>query len=184
MQAHHETYRKFWAWSDAAVDQAMLSGSLHTVFGWHVHVDENPNPRSLRNFPMQANGAEMLRLACCLATECGIEVCAPVHDAVLICAPLDRLGTRHRPHARPHGRGVAGHLDGFELRTDCPDETDELGEPVPFPHIIRHPRRYMDKRGAVMWERVIGLVAQRQATSTDRWPNGSQSQARQAYRPV
>jgi len=40
---------------------------------------------------MQANGAEMLRLACCLATERGVEVCAPVHDAVLICAPLDRL---------------------------------------------------------------------------------------------
>ena len=91
LQAHHETYRKFWLWSDAAVDQAMLFGSLHTVLGWHVHVDDNPNPRSLRNFPMQANGAEMLRLACCLATECGIEVCAPVHDAVLICAPLDRL---------------------------------------------------------------------------------------------
>ena len=40
---------------------------------------------------MQANGAEMLRLACCLATERGIEVCAPVHDAVLIAAPLYRL---------------------------------------------------------------------------------------------
>lgn len=30
-------------------------------------------------------------LACCLATEAGVEVCAPVHDAVLICAPVDRL---------------------------------------------------------------------------------------------
>lgn len=38
---------------------------------------------------MQANGAEMLRLACCFGTERGIEICAPVHDAVLICAPLD-----------------------------------------------------------------------------------------------
>src|SRR5262249_42941209 len=84
LQAHRETYRRFWAWSDAAVDRAMLFGSLHTVLGWHVHVDENPNPRSLRNFVMQGNGAEMLRLACCLATERGIEVCAPVHDAVLI----------------------------------------------------------------------------------------------------
>jgi DNA polymerase I len=45
----------------------------------------------LRNFPAQANAAEMLRLACCLTTEAGIEVCAPVHDAMLICAPLDRL---------------------------------------------------------------------------------------------
>ena len=71
----------FWSWSDAAVDSAILTGSLHTVFGWHLHVGEKSNPRSLRNFPMQANGAEMLRLACCLATERGIEVCAPVHDA-------------------------------------------------------------------------------------------------------
>ena len=68
----------------AAVDTAMLGRPLHTVFGWRVHVGENSNPRALRNFPMQANGAEMLRIACCLTTERGIEVCAPVHDAVLI----------------------------------------------------------------------------------------------------
>ena len=82
LRAHRETYRVFWEWSDAAVDFAMLTGFLHTVFGWHVHVGENPNPRSLRNFPMQANGAEMMRIAACLATERGIEVCAPVHDAI------------------------------------------------------------------------------------------------------
>jgi hypothetical protein len=34
LRAHHETYRKFWAWSDAAVDHAVLTGSLSTVFGW------------------------------------------------------------------------------------------------------------------------------------------------------
>ena len=49
------------------------------------------NPRTLFNFPMQANGAEMLRLACSLATEHGVEVCAPVHDAMLIHAPTDKL---------------------------------------------------------------------------------------------
>ena len=80
----------FWRWSDAAVDHAMLTGSLHTVLAGGSRCRRNRTPRSLRNFPMQANGAEMLRLACCLATERGIEVCAPVHDAVLICAPLDR----------------------------------------------------------------------------------------------
>ena len=88
LQAHRETFRTFWRWNDAAVDYAILTGSLHTVFGWHIHMGEDPNPRSLRNFPMQANGAELLRLACCFATERGIQVCAPVHDAVLICAPL------------------------------------------------------------------------------------------------
>jgi DNA polymerase I len=118
LRAHHETYRPFWRWSDAAVNYAMVYGLLHTVFGWHVHVGENTNPRSLRNFPMQANGAEMLRLACCLATERGVEVCAPVHDAVLICAPLDRLDadvTGMRMAMAEASRIVLG---GFELRTD------------------------------------------------------------------
>jgi hypothetical protein len=40
---------------------------------------------------MQANGAEMIKLASCLGTEREIEISAPVHDALLIAAPLDRL---------------------------------------------------------------------------------------------
>jgi DNA polymerase I-like protein with 3'-5' exonuclease and polymerase domains len=144
LRLHRETYRVFWRWSDAAVDYAMLTGSLHTVFGWRVQVSANSNERSLRNFPMQANGAEMLRLACCLATEGGIEVCAPVHDALLICAPLDRLAVeveRMRDMMRQASRIV---LDGFELGTDAA--------------VVRYPDRYMDERGIVMWERVMTLV--------------------------
>jgi hypothetical protein len=94
---------------------------------------------------MQANGAEMLRLACCLATERGVPVCAPVHDAVVICAPLERLDAevvRMREAMAEASRIVLG---GFELHTDVT--------------LIRYPDRYMDvERGKVMWDRVIGLV--------------------------
>ena len=34
IRLHQETYRVFWRWSDAAVDHAMLLGSIGTVFGW------------------------------------------------------------------------------------------------------------------------------------------------------
>jgi DNA polymerase-1 len=148
LRAHRETYRTFWRWSDAAVDHAMLHGSLHTVFGWHVHVGENPNPRSLRNFPMQANGAEMMRLAACLATERGIEVCAPVHDAFLICAPLDRLDedvARIRACMEEASRIV---LDGFEVRTTVEEKA-----------IVRHPGHYTDDRGEEMWNTIMPLLA-------------------------
>src|SRR5215467_13136899 len=91
LAAHRQVYRRFWQWSDAAVNQAVLTGKLSTVFGWTIHVGADFNPRSLRNFPCQANGAEMLRLACCLATERGIEVCAPVHDALLVEGPADEI---------------------------------------------------------------------------------------------
>jgi DNA polymerase-1 len=146
IQSHREVYRKFWRWSDAAMDHAILFGSISTVFGWHVHAGENVNPRFLRNFPMQANGAEMLRIACCLATERGIEVVAPVHDAVMICAPLERLEadiTITRAAMAEASRAV---LDGFELRSDVT--------------ITRWPDRYMDKRGVVMWDHVMRLLEQ------------------------
>jgi DNA polymerase I-like protein with 3'-5' exonuclease and polymerase domains len=118
LRTHRETYRNFWRCSDAAVDHAMLTSSLHTVFGWQVHIGTDPNPRSLRNFPMQANGAEMLRLACCLATERGIEICAPVHDAVLICAPLDRLESDIAGMRAAMAEASKIVLGGFELHTD------------------------------------------------------------------
>src|SRR5262249_31484881 len=132
LAAHRETYQRFWRWSDAAVDQAMLTGSLHTVYGWHLHISERPNPRSLRNFPMQANGAEMLRLACCLATERGIEVCAPVHDAVLICAPVDRLERDIAAMRTSMAEANRAVLDGFELGADA--------------KVVTYPDRFMDAR--------------------------------------
>jgi DNA polymerase family A len=150
LRAHHETYRRFWCWSDAAVDTAMLTGSLHTVFGWHVRTGENPNPRSLRNFPMQANGAEMMRLAACLATEREIEVCAPVHDAFLICAPLDHLEQDIAAMRAAMAEASKTVLKGFELQTDVKR--------------VRYPDRYMDGRGRVMWQRVTELLRQNDQT--------------------
>ena len=84
LRAHRRVYATFWDWSQRVVDTAMLRGYLDTCFGWRLHVTSETRPTSLLNHPMQSHGAEMLRLACCFLTEAGIEVCAPVHDAVLI----------------------------------------------------------------------------------------------------
>ncbi len=144
LRRHRETYRRFWRWSQGAVDLAMSHGRIKTVFGWPLHVGAEVNPRALMNFPMQANGAEMLRLACCLGTERGIEICAPVHDAVLIGAPIDELD--HQVQAMRDAMAEASRviLNGLELRTDA--------------ELIRYPQRYQDHRGVSMWETVMGLL--------------------------
>jgi hypothetical protein len=151
LRAHHETYRRFWSWSDAVVDHAKLTGELHTVFGWALHGCCGGNPRSLRNFQMQAHGAEMLRLACCLATERGVEVCAPVHDAVLIEAPIDRIQAAVTSTREAMAEASRAVLDGFEVRTEA--------------KITRYPERFSDKRGARMWNVVSELVEQAEADS-------------------
>jgi hypothetical protein len=72
--AHRDRYRKFWRMAEGAVDCAMLGLPISTVFGWHVRagsglikprkVGDRPRSagRSMLNFPMQANGAEMMQL--------------------------------------------------------------------------------------------------------------------------
>lgn len=141
---HRDTYRQFWKFSTAAVDVAMLGLPLRTVFGWQLVAGDDPNPRSLMNFPMQANGAEMLRLACCIGTEAGVEIVAPVHDALLICAPLERLDQDIATMRAAMAEASRAVLSGFEVRTDV--------------NIVRYPDRYMDERGTVMWDRVMKLL--------------------------
>ena len=124
----------------------MLTGSLHTVFGWRLHIGEKPNPRSLRNFPMQANASELMRLAACLATERGVEVCCPIHDAFLFLAPVDHFAAAVAAMREAMAEASRIVLDGFEL--DVKVST------------VCWPQRYMDPRGAVMWDRVCRLLPQ------------------------
>ena len=128
--AHKRRYRKFWQWSNAVVAGGMQGFPLSTVFGWRLHPTEHSRPTTLMNFPMQANGAEILRLACCLGTERGIRICAPIHDAILIEAPLERLEADIATMRDAMAEASRTVLGGFELVTECPDG----GE---FPQIIR-----------------------------------------------
>jgi hypothetical protein len=94
---------------------------------------------------MQANGAEMMRLAACLATERGIGVCCPVHDAFLIEAGADEIGAetaRMQDAMREESELV---LPGFPLKTDA--------------KIVRYPDRYTDPRGERMWNAVGRIVS-------------------------
>ena len=145
LMLHRQTYATFWKWSDACLDEAVLNRRLWASFGWTHHVAESFNPRSLRNFPMQANGAEMLRLACILLTEAGINVCAPVHDALLVEVPLTGLDDRVSLAKDLMGHASEQVLDGFRLSSDV--------------KVVRDTERYMDDRGVEMWHRIESMLA-------------------------
>ena len=83
----------------------------------------------------------MLRIASILLTEAGIQVCAPVHDALLIEAPLEDLDQAIATTKSLMQEASRIVLDGFELVKE-----------------VRYPDRYMDKRGGVMWNKVMHLV--------------------------
>jgi DNA polymerase I-like protein with 3'-5' exonuclease and polymerase domains len=149
---HHEQFSQYWAWSDDWVQHALQIGIMRTAFGWTCRTGITEfNERSIRNWPIQATGADILRISCILAHRHGIKLLAPVHDAVLIEAPIERIEAYvavMREIMRRASRIVlnADPKGTHELRTDYT--------------IIRYPDRYSDKRGAQIWDKVLQLLAE------------------------
>ena len=160
LNQHRELFAQYWAWSDDWVQHALQTGIMRTAFGWTCRTGIlELNERSIRNWPIQATGADILRIACILAARHGIKILAPVHDAVLIEAPIERIEAdvaRMREIMRRASRIVFNATaDGtHELRTDAT--------------IIRYPEHYSDKRGAAMWDRVLELLAEHRQSAVER----------------
>lgn len=143
---HRKRFSTFWSWSEEVQNAAMLTNRLNTVFGWRIHVGPDARATSLRNFPVQANGAAMLRLACCLATERGVRVCCPVHVALLIEADEDEIEVAVRAAKGAMLEAAEVVLDGFSLRIDD--------------KIVPYPERHADPRGAKTWEVIQQVLAE------------------------
>ncbi len=145
MRRMADTFSTFTAWSEQVVNSAQLKGYQSTRLGWAARISGNTRPQAMRNYPMQAHGAEVLRLACCLATERGVQVAAPVHDALLVegdAAVIDDVVATTRAAMGEASRVV---LRGLEIDTDVEK-------------IVRWPDRYADERGVEMWEQVWDAV--------------------------
>ena len=144
VEKHRQTYPRFWQWRAASTEAAMLDRRIESVFGWPLHISTSPNKRTLYNFPMQANGAEMLRLAAWRLCEAGIVPSMLVHDGIL----LEVKNKEHIAHAieimRSAGRDVC---NGFEIGVDI----DQM---------LEHGARYRDKRpvAQAMWATIMNAL--------------------------
>lgn len=137
---HRRFYPDYWRWSEGVFNTALLTDSLTAAYGWRTAVTWEASVGFLRNFPLQANGAEMLRIACIMATEAGVKLCAPVHDALLIeadDAEIDDHVDRCRKAMVKASKVV---LLDFEIRVDA--------------EIIRYPNRFPCGNGQRVWEMV------------------------------
>jgi DNA polymerase I len=149
---HRGLLNRYWQWSADWVARSLDTGVMRTAFGWTCRTGITEfRERSISNFPVQATGADILRIACIMAARHGIELCAPVHDAVLIEAPIERIEADvalMQEIMRRASRIVLNDtVEGtYELRTDAT--------------IVRYPDRYSDKRGAKTWATVLELLEQ------------------------
>lgn len=139
---HKRRYLKYWQWSDQFIDNGMVSGLVKTSYNWYFHT-EDAKYRTLQNWPMQAHGADILRLAIILCVEHGIKVIAPVHDAILIEAPINEIETKVKTAQEIMEFASKCVLD-FKINTDV--------------QIFKYPDNFFDSRGKVMWDAIWSIL--------------------------
>jgi len=145
IENHKRRYKKFWEWSDGAVRYAALHGHLWSPFGWVRHY-RNMNEESARNFPIQACGAEMLRLAIMLGLDAGVRISGPLHDGLTVEFVLEEEEETIWKMRTAMKQASQVVLAGFSLRTDI--------------MVVRYPERFMHDRGKPMWDLIWTIIDQ------------------------
>ena len=145
LREHKFIYPTFWEWRSQAIHHAQLTGEFRTCFGWTRQVSSTDSVTSLSNWMMQAHGAEMLRVACCLATEQGIEVCTTVHDAMLVQAPINSIDEVREATLDCMREASSRVLSGPSLK---------VGVEPP----VIYPNHYSDRRGGDMWSKLMTIL--------------------------
>jgi DNA polymerase-1 len=157
---HKQLFAVYWAWVDDWINHAFDHGIMWTPFDWQCRVGITEfNARSIGNFPVQATSADALRLAIVMADRQGLDLRGPVHDALLLHAPIERIEAdtaRLQDIMRRASRLVLNDkAEGrLELRSDA--------------KIIRYPDRFEDKRGIDLWRQVARLLGEYQRRKDQR----------------
>jgi DNA polymerase-1 len=138
-------YRVFEEFAACVGDYAGLNLEISTCFGWTMKCSSGMRARTIRNFPIQATAAEILHVACVLAERRGIEIVAPVHDAIMAECALSDVDDVAVALDRCMRDAAAVVLQGYELRTDQ--------------QIIKPGGYYFDDRGDKMFQTVNSLIA-------------------------
>ena len=142
-------FRVFEDWTKRVADRAGLDMEISTPLGWVMQCPPGINPRTVRNFPIQSSGSEVLHVACVLAERRGIRLVAPVHDAIMAEAPIEQAEEVSTALDRTMRDAAAVVLGGYELPTDV--------------QMVRPGQRYFDERGEAMWNTISRLITKREA---------------------
>src|SRR5262249_41135811 len=127
VQSFHNSYPEVEPWLQSVIWRARREQSIRTLFNWNMGVGAGTSYRALRNFNMQANCAEMFRLAIMYAVESGATcIAAPLHDGFLITAPEDQIDHQLALVKAAMLRASEVVLPGYSIAPD-------VSEPVRWP---------------------------------------------------
>jgi DNA polymerase I-like protein with 3'-5' exonuclease and polymerase domains len=135
LDQHRDLFPTFWDWSERVVQAAFDRREMRTPCGWASGVPPFSNERTWMNFPVQATGADVMRLVVTYLDRQNVALLAPLHDGFVISCRRDQLPELRAAvdfACRTAGEQV---LPGFPLRWDLDVHAggrfeDEEGQPL------------------------------------------------------
>jgi DNA polymerase I-like protein with 3'-5' exonuclease and polymerase domains len=141
MKINKFKYKRFWIWQREYLLNVLDKGYAYTNKDWRLF--NAGNYRTILNFPMQATGAEILRVATVLCFNKGLKVIALVHDALMIESPIEDIDK------------------DVETAKSCMVEAGQILLNFPLKvsvdQVVKYPDRYHDKKGEYMWNKVLEI---------------------------
>jgi DNA polymerase I len=150
LAAHRHAYPVLNQWQQDTITGAMFDERIVSPLGWPMAVHADTSKRTLMNYMQQAGGADMMRVAAIAGHEAGICICAPVHDAFWITAPLSELDDAIETMRRIMVRASAAVTGGLEIPV-------EVSAVVRWPQCLGDVRR-RDAKGQTLWVEIKELL--------------------------
>ena len=117
-QHYWQALREIFNRVDAALNsrsQVAFRDGFVRCLDWATHVTPLSNPRAVRNWPVQAAGADIMRRAVIGLYDAGIDLRLTIHDAFLIRVPVAETEQQVAKAIAVLRRASALVLGGFEL---------------------------------------------------------------------
>ena len=131
-QVHQRVFNKFWAWQEKMVDRFSYDGEYQTANGWRYKLPKGSTFRqygetegyseaTLKNWLVQATGAEILRRAMRKLYDNGFKIVALVHDEIIVeCISHEALDKNHYVEkVQELMQDAAREIIGWPIKTDA-----------------------------------------------------------------
>ena len=142
LDKHRSVFQDYWAWADSIWEQTQCGKPVDLGRGWYMGPD-NPNPRSVKNAPVQGWAAAMLRETVVEGVKQGLRIIAPLHDAVYLV------------HKTPEELETMIDIMDQSVRTIMGDKYFPIGTEA---KTITAEEYYVEEKGADMFERFKHLI--------------------------
>ena len=140
--AHHKMFSRYWDYIDRLRIESEASGVMMTRGGWKLFT-KFQREATLANFPIQAHGGEIMRLATSYMVAEGVQLCTTVHDAVLVESSIDEINAIVELVKRCW-RWASLEVVGVELGSDA--------------KVVRYPDRYMEDENNEIFDLLLQLL--------------------------